>query len=734
MSARASLIRIGATMGLVFLAATAALANGGDAPSSPLTPDIAVPKDPVAKAAFDVLEKHCSRCHQSGMLQYSLDHPKHNFGNVLKFEELAANSNYIFPGNPEASNLFKKMSAGAMPDDLASPEDYLPPRDLPKVSKEDVEAVRAWILSLGNNEAAACTGRNFMTSEDIVRFITDDLNKQQKERVKGMRYLTLTNFYDGCEPDEALKVYRQGAVKLLNSLSRRSLVVHLNTIDPGQTIIAFNIDDLGWKPQDWNAVLSIYPYATKPDIQGFNYLTEATGTVLPYVRADWFANYASRPPLYNRLLQLPDTFNAVAKSIGVDVAGDINNFLVMRAGFQHSGVSDNNRMIERHTSSTDYLWTSYDFSGSKGEQSLFLHPLGPGGKDPFKQAGGESIWTLPNGFQAYYLAKADGTKLDIGPTNIVHDPSQKDFAVINGLSCMGCHDAGIKKAKDEIRPFVEHDHSIDLAVRDNVKALYPEPAKMDEMLTEDAQHFAAAMASAGLDVSLKLNGVEMVNAISKRYEEDLSLRRAAAEFGYPPEKLRDNLIQAGPEGNQLYRRLEQGDVPRDSFEGEFPKLVQHSTDEQLIDVSKLDTGAAAGQKPIQPTPPPALAKAAGKLQVALYSDKSKYSTSDHVVFTVESNQDCYLTLTDINQRGEKSIIFPNEHQKDNLIKGNVATAIPGHGAAFTFQFVPADKGPEHVGAECSVDMSRTIAPTPVAPTPQAESGDHTQTAITFVVQ
>ena len=30
--------------------------------------DIKVPADPVAKAAFEVLDKHCSRCHQVGKL------------------------------------------------------------------------------------------------------------------------------------------------------------------------------------------------------------------------------------------------------------------------------------------------------------------------------------------------------------------------------------------------------------------------------------------------------------------------------------------------------------------------------------------------------------------------------------------------------------------------------------------------------------------------------------------
>ena len=45
------------------------------------------PSDPVAKAAFDVLEKHCSRCHQQGKL-VERERPAKNFGNILKLEEI----------------------------------------------------------------------------------------------------------------------------------------------------------------------------------------------------------------------------------------------------------------------------------------------------------------------------------------------------------------------------------------------------------------------------------------------------------------------------------------------------------------------------------------------------------------------------------------------------------------------------------------------------------------------
>ncbi len=41
------------------------------------------------------------------------------------------------------------------------------------------------------------------------------------------------------------------------------------------------------------------------------------------------------------------------------------------------------------------------------------------GQNAFHHDGGETIYSLPNGFQAYYLNKATGERLDKGPTAIV---------------------------------------------------------------------------------------------------------------------------------------------------------------------------------------------------------------------------------------------------------------------------------------------------------------------------
>jgi hypothetical protein len=203
------------------------------------------------------------------------------------------------------------------------------------------------------------------------------------------------------------------------------------------------------------------------------------------VRADWFAFAASRPPLYNRLLNYPSSFQQLAQAEGVDVDDDIRRSLAKRAGFQKSGVSANNRLIERHMAHNGYFWTSYDFGGNRERQSLYEFPLGPGGPHGFNHDGGETIFSLPNGFQAYFLNNSKGQPLDKGPTNIVRDPSRKDFAVTNGISCMGCHDQGMRKAKDDIRANVLAGRAFSKDVKDAVAALYPPADIMDAVIEED---------------------------------------------------------------------------------------------------------------------------------------------------------------------------------------------------------------------------------------------------------
>jgi hypothetical protein len=678
-------------------------------PAAQADVDIPVPTDPVAKAAFNALDRNCARCHQSGAKLTARKKPAKNFGNVLILDELAANPHYIIPGNPEASKIVQAIRNSEMPYDIFYDFDMA---HAPAPTPEEVAALSAWITQLGETKAAACESRKFITPTDMASAMAADIEALPKTRVADTRYVTLTHLYNACAADGDMEVFRQATVKLLNSLSRVSDVVKLETVDDAGTIVRFNLKDVGWEPEDWNKVLAVYPYAARPDSKMFDLLSAATVTPLPYVRGDWLAFTASQPPLYDVLLNLADDFFGLEKQLGVDTLKGIKDFTAKRAAFQHSGVSQNNRLIERHTIPTGYFWTSYDFAGNRANQSLFQFPLGPdSGDDSFHHDGGESIFSLPNGFQGYYLNKANGERLDKGPTQIVRDLSRRDLTVTNGISCMGCHEFGIRKAKDEVRAHVLADRTFPKSVRDAVEALYPTNEEMDAILSSDLQVFLDAMTRAGLGVKgpdgkvlrdengnprfPNLNGVEMINALAKRYEDDVEQRLAAAEYGQTADEFAASIAGAGdPDATRIGRRLDQGTVPRDTFEKLYGQIVDNVSDLEMIDLADLagaGVGTATVARPVTDS---------RTFDLSLVSDRSNYKVGDQVTFTVTSAEDCFLTLINVDQKGKATVLFPNKFEKNNAIKAKADLNFPSEKDGFQFSF--ADPGTETVIAVCSL--------------------------------
>jgi len=101
---------------------------------------------------------------------------------------------------------------------------------------------------------------------------------------------------------------------------------------------------------------------------------------------------------------------------------------------------------------------------------------------------------------------------------------------------------------------------------------------MDRFIASDARRFQEAMARAGLNPALKLNGVEMTFALSRAYEEDLSLNQAASELGLKREQFLLAMQEADRKFKPLVRRLAQGTIPRDEFENSFKELAKDIVD------------------------------------------------------------------------------------------------------------------------------------------------------------
>jgi hypothetical protein len=224
---------------------------------------------------------------------------------------------------------------------------------------------------------------------------------------------------------------------------------------------------------------------------------------------------------------------------------------------------------------------------------------------------------------------------------------------------------------------------------------------MDAVIEDDFQRFNAAMKRAGLDPTLKLAGVEMTNALFKRYEDDLSLRRAAAEYGYTPDEFKEHFIDAGPEAIALMRRLDQGIVPRDQFENLFSKFVEGSTEDRVLDTSNLAGAQAVAAPVVKPV-------SGGSFDLQLTSDKSEYRQNDQAVLRVVATRDCNLFVVNVDKAGTGTIIFPNKFQSDNAVRAGEEVVLGAPGSKFHFRL--ADIGQEKVVAVCRVGgATRDIA-------------------------
>ncbi len=124
----------------------------------------------------------------------------------------------------------------------------------------------------------------------------------------------------------------------------------------------------------------------------------------------------------------------------------------------------------------------------------------------FNHDGGEMIYHLPNGLQGYMLTTHQGHRLDRAPIEIVQDDNRQDKVILNGISCMACHDQGVKPPikvtdlskrtlatmEDEIRPLVEAAGILDFDEANLLKKLYPEPAVLQAAIKEDFERFTKA--------------------------------------------------------------------------------------------------------------------------------------------------------------------------------------------------------------------------------------------------
>ncbi len=526
----------------------------------------------IAQEAYLIFENSCNDCHAEG--------GSYTEQLLLEYPAIIEDGSVI-PEDPDNSELYKRL-LGPTENGLQMPfnSDPLPP--------EQIETIRQWILAGAPDwNVGRPLDRSFITTDAMLDSIQKHLDTLAAFDRPYARYFTLTHLYNAGELADTLVDYRHALSKLVNSLSWGRNVVNPEPIDTKETIYYIDLRRYQWEQgtDRWTQIEEAYPYSLNFTLETetgllrkLTNLRETMECNVPFVHVDWFLATASLPPLYNDILGLPETDRALEAELDVDVAGnqqDAPGIRVWRAGFdgEASGVSQNNRVVERHESRYGAYWKSYDFAGGVGTQNIFNYPL------TFTQDGGEIIFNLPNGLQAYFLVDAAGNSIDVAPTEIVSNPAADDPAVRNGLSCIGCHTEGMKTFEDTVRGVIEA--NTNLSGREHALRLYVEKPVMDALVSEDAERYRVALEKAGGDIK----DIEPVHRFHEAFQGPVDAAHAAAAIGF---KTADFLERINNDPNLqglglLQLTGESGRMQRDAWTAGFHGVISVVYDDLFDD-------------------------------------------------------------------------------------------------------------------------------------------------------
>jgi len=516
---------------------------------------------PLGREVKEILETNCGTCHIGIGAQG-------DFSYLLDVQELV-NSGKVVPGVKEDSQLYLRMVGGTMPPAAV--------RVLQAPTYGQIDIVGQWIDELAGQIAdpdGECVPLQFVGVDEQIEAMQADIARLDPvTEAPFTRYLTINYSSNAGDCGRALQRQRFALFKGINSVSTNPVVRQPVAIDADETIYRIDIQDYNWDrdidleddgvvdfADGWEAIIA--DPATdvfSVEYQGDNAddLKADAQTLVPFMPVNAFIQATEFGDLYYTLIGgKANLFDFELDVLKVDTVAEIADDNLMRAGFENSGVSKQERVLNRFDSGISgglNYWISFDFNGGNGgdrafvaagtelnvaNESIFDEPLA------FAFAGGEAIFSLPNGLQGYYVAAANGTRLATAPLGVVIDPAQNNGLVTNGASCHSCHNAGMITFTDTVRRYVEQNkQKFDNDTYESVLAQYVDAATFQKQMDADSAVHVAALERAGVPAKTP-------DAISRVYLDfqlgNIELPYAAAEFGVTAEELEENIDLLDP--------------------------------------------------------------------------------------------------------------------------------------------------------------------------------------------
>jgi len=534
--------------------------SGGPTAAAPYNPDEDPFSSVLGQEVKQILQTNCGTCHIGQGAQA-------DFGYLLDMDQLIANRK-IIPGNKEDSQLYVRMVAGTMPPAAV--------RVIQTPTYGQIDQVGQFIdeLELADPDGE-CTPEAFLGVDEQIGLMQRDMASLEARDQPFTRYMTITYSSNAGDCGRALERQRYALFKGINSVSTETTIVQPQAINDAETIYRIDIRDYGWDRQidlqdndisdpanvdfndGWEAIVAnpgAAPFAVEYTGDQADQLKADAGTAIPFMPVNAFIQATEFGDLYYTLIGgRANLFDFERDVLGIDTVAEIADDNLLRAGFANSGVSKQERVLNRFDNGVAgnlAYWISFDFDGGNGgdgangfeqnvaNESIFDNPL------DFKFAGGEAIFNLPNGMQAYYVAAADGTRLAEAPIGVVIDPAQNNGLVTNGASCHSCHNIGMITFTDTVRKYVNDNRvKFDNETFEAVMEQYPLPDQFKAAMDRDSEVHLTATERAGVPRTAP-------DAVSRVYLDfrlgNVDNRLAAGEFGVEQDILVDNVDLLDP--------------------------------------------------------------------------------------------------------------------------------------------------------------------------------------------
>jgi len=450
-----------------------------------------------------------------------------------------------------------------------------PPR---KLDQAEIDLIKAWKDNGTPLECGTPTPPppGFITNEYKESVKLSALFKIELNVDKAnTRWVNLCHIYNLGVKD--LNLYRVGVSKLLNSLSDQSDLKSPIWEGEGQCLGRIDQRWYGWNAQDWENIIAANTVNIVSRSDEGVFISQLTETQIPEVNGDWLAFYASQPPIYDGLLDIPATVAQLEAQLPLNKAQAFADREVQCAGVTDSFVTKQNRLLCRFPidQRPGFYRRSFDFlavDAANPERNLRAFP----GKEEFgftqsfQEAGGEIIFPLFNGFQGYVIIDAAGNVIPEAPFNVVFDPIHAE-AVVAGRNCISCHHQGSKEAKDIIRNHISlNEANYDPGDVRLSYDLYVPHADYANGVSIDRRIFCQAMA----EIGGSCDSEEPIGKMHYEYDSTVCIDRASVEAGVQkPDLLRclrnDNELQANLSG-----LTDGGCVERPLWETQFARVVE----------------------------------------------------------------------------------------------------------------------------------------------------------------